>query len=705
MKKTMALVLSVAMLCSTAVIAAPQQEALDYVQQQGIMTGDAEGNLETDRSVTRAEMAKMLVKTLQLSGSVADGFVDVPAAYWGYQDILTAKHAGIINGYEDGTFRPEEPVLYEEAVKIVLAAYGVRADYPIGYMTQAMEQGYLDGIAAVMGENAPRGDIAQLLFNADKLKQEAQEEQERAEAVKQQTQNNAAVIQPGSVVVDSMQESAGGSVSGGSGGGGGGATPVAPGEALIPAPSYSYNDMNAEEYNGQEENIFHTTALNPLSTFSIDVDTASYSNMRRFILQGQYPRAGSIRTEELINYFDYDYPNAEGDEPVSITTEIGTCPWNPQNKLALIGVKGREIDKEERQPSNLVLLIDVSGSMYASNRLPLVKKAMKMLLENLDGRDRISIVTYASGTRVALNGADGNEKETILNVLESLTAGGGTYGEAGIQLAYETAEKNRVDGNNRVILCTDGDFNIGSSSQAELDELISGKRDSGIYLSVLGFGMGNYKDARMETLADKGDGNYAYIDNAKEAKKVLVDDMTKTLFTVADDVKLQVEFNPTYVKEYRLVGYENRLLNSEDFENDEKDAGELGAGHTVTALYEIVPAQDGETADNGLRYQDSISIPSDEWFCVSLRYKDPGAQVSKLMQQAVMPSAAAVTDNFRFAAAVAQFGMLLNQSEYAADATLEQVIEQARGAMGEDTFGLRAEFIQLVGIANYLEKQ
>lgn len=686
MKKRIALLLGTTLLCSMAVFAAPQQDALDYVQQQKIMTGDTTGDLALQRTVTRAEFAKMIVTALNLSEQAENGFSDVSAEYWGYKDILTAKQAGVINGYEDGTFRPEEPVLYEDAVKMVLAAYGVQANYPIGYMTQAIDLGYLDGIAAVMGEFAPRGDIAQLLFNASKVESPEQENEWWY----------------------------GNGYSGG--GGGGGSMQAAPGgaftdasveapmEAPIPMPPYSYNDMNAEEYNAQEENIFHKTSQTPVSTFSIDVDTASYSNMRRFILGGDYPKTGSIRTEELINYFDYDYPAAAGNDPVSITAEVGACPWNPQNKLALVGVKGREIEKEERQPSNLVLLIDVSGSMYEANRLPLVKKAMNMLLENLDGRDRISIVTYASGTRVALDGADGNEKETILGVLDSLRAGGGTYGEAGIQLAYETAEKNRVDGNNRVILCTDGDFNIGGSSQAELDELISGKRDSGIYLSVLGFGMGNYKDARMETLADKGDGNYAYIDNAKEAKKVLVDDMTKTLFTVADDVKLQVEFNPAYVKEYRLVGYENRLLNREDFENDKKDAGELGAGHTVTALYEIVPAQEEEKVENGLRYQDSVTVPSKEWFCVNLRYKEPGEQESKLMQKTVEPQNAEISDNFRFASAVAQFGMLLNQSEYAGNATFEQVIEQARSAMGEDIFGLRAEFIQLVGMANYLKK-
>lgn len=682
MKKGIALFLGTTLLCGMAVFAAPQQEALEYVQQQKIMTGDTTGDLALNRTVTRAEFAKMIVTALHLSEQAEHGFSDVAAEYWGYKDILAAKQAGIINGYEDGTFRPEEPVLYEDAVKMVLAAYGVQAEYPIGYMTQAIDLGYLDGIAAVMGEFAPRGDIAQLLFNASKV--EPQEQEDDLWNGKGYSSGGSAVgstqVAPGAVFTDAAMT------------------------APIPMPPYSYNDMNAEEYNAQEENIFHKTSQTPVSTFSIDVDTASYSNMRRFILRGDYPKAGSIRTEELMNYFDYDYPGATGSDPVSITAEVGDCPWNPQNRLALVGVKGREIEKEERQPSNLVLLIDVSGSMYSANRLPLVKKAMNMLLENLDGRDRISIVTYASGTKVALDGADGNEKETILEVLDSLRAGGGTYGEAGIQLAYETAEKNRVDGNNRVILCTDGDFNIGGSSQAELDELISGKRDSGIYLSVLGFGMGNYKDARMETLADKGDGNYAYIDNAKEAKKVLVDDMTKTLFTVADDVKLQIEFNPAYVKEYRLVGYENRLLNREDFENDKKDAGELGAGHTVTALYEIVPAQKGETPDSGLRYQDSVTVPSKEWFCVNLRYKEPGEQESKLMQKTVEPQTAEISDNFRFASAVAQFGMLLNQSEYAGNATYEQVIEQARGAIGEDIFGLRAEFIQLVGMANYLKK-
>ncbi len=689
MKKFLAIVWSAVLVCSSTAFAGPQQQAVDYVLVQGIMQGDANGNLHLDKCVTRAEMAKMLVRAKKLTEPAAEGFSDVPLSHWGYQDILIAKQAGIINGYGDGTFCPEDPVKAEEAVKMVAAAYGIQAPYPLGVMAAAMEEGYLDGIALVMGEPVVRGDMVQMLYQADQILQEQQEEQKR----EQELQEEMALAPHATGLPNSIPQSSGG------GGGGGSTAIIAPGTIWQP----DYNGMQMEEYAAQEENGFRETVVSPLSTFSIDVDTASYSNMRRFILNGEYPAAGSIRTEELINYFDYDYPNAQGSNPVSITTEIGVCPWNPQNKLALVGVKGREMDQETRQPSNLVLLLDVSGSMYQENRLPLVKKAMKMLLDNLDGRDRISIVTYASGTRVALDGADGAEKDVILQVLDSLTAGGGTYGEAGIQLAYETAEKNRVEGNNRVILCTDGDFNIGGSSQAELETLVSSKRDSGIYLSVLGFGMGNYKDLKMETLADKGDGNYAYIDNAKEAKKVLVDDMTKTLFTVADDVKLQVEFHPGHVKEYRLIGYENRMLANEDFENDEKDAGELGAGHTVTALYEIVPAQEGEAVDRGLRYQDSTAVPSEEWFCVSLRYKEPGAQQSKRMEVPVIPQEQMQSENFRFASAVAEFGMLLSRSEFAGQSSFEQVLELARGALGQDPFGLRAEFVQLVGMARYLE--
>lgn len=468
----------------------------------------------------------------------------------------------------------------------------------------------------------------------------------------------------------------------------------------------TYPVHNTEEYDAIHENIFHGALKNPLSTFSIDVDAASYSNMRRFLNNGQLPPKDAVRIEEMINYFNYDYKQPESADPFSINTEISSAPWNSQHKLVHIGLQGRKIPTKNLPSSNLVFLVDVSGSMSSANKLPLLKSAFKLLVDELRPQDNVAIVVYAGAAGLVLPSTDGNNKEAILNALNNLQAGGSTAGGAGIQLAYKVAKDHfKKNGNNRVILATDGDFNVGASSNAEMERLIEEKRNDGIFLTVLGFGMGNYKDSKMETIADKGNGNYAYIDNILEAKKVLVNEFGGTLFTIAKDVKIQVEFNPAKVKAYRLIGYENRALKNEDFNNDKKDAGELGAGHTVTALYEIIPAGVDSKFDpiDDLKYQESKispeAIKSKELMTIKLRYKQPDGDQSKLITHALMDSHMAIektSDNFRWSAAVAGFGMLLRDSEFKGDLTYDDVIKLAQSAKGSDPEGYRIEFINLV---------
>ena len=441
-------------------------------------------------------------------------------------------------------------------------------------------------------------------------------------------------------------------------------------------------NFNTEEYNYIVENGYTSTASNPLSTFSIDVDTASYTNLRRMITDGwsgdEIP-AEAIRIEEMINYFEYDYPQPKEGEPFSVTAEISECPWNSDTKLMLVGLHSKDIDLSERPAMNLVFLIDVSGSMYDDDKLPLVQKSFSMLTENLSTEDRISIVTYAGEDAVVLEGADGNDKEKILEAINSLTAGGSTAGAAGINTAYKIAEKYFIKGgNNRIILATDGDLNVGISSESDLTALVEEKRETGVYLSVLGFGTGNIKDNKMEALADNGNGNYSYIDSELEAKKVLVEEMSGTLFTAAKDVKIQVEFNPAYIKGYRLIGYENRALADEDFNDDTKDAGEIGAGHSVTALYELVMNDsDMEFSSSDLKYQESAEgVENGELLTASIRYKEPDGDESKLLAYPVTMDnySEKMSYNMTFAAGVAEFGLVLRNSEYKGTATCQSVL-------------------------------
>lgn len=464
--------------------------------------------------------------------------------------------------------------------------------------------------------------------------------------------------------------------------------------------AYALEDFNSEEYSYIAENGYKNVAEDPLSTFSVDVDTASYGNVRRLLRDGSPIPADAVRIEEMINYFDYDYPEPRKNEPFSVTTEYTDCPWNEEHRLLLIGLQAKEIDFDKRPVSNLVFLLDVSGSMYSDDKLPLVQKAFAMLAENLDRRDRVSIVTYAGYESVVLDGVPGNQTAKIVAALQDLEAGGSTAGEAGIEKAYELAEKNFIPGgNNRVILATDGDLNVGISSEGGLTRLIKEKKKSGVHLSVLGVGTGNIKDNTMEALADNGDGNYNYLDSVYEAKKVLVDEMGGTLITVAKDVKIQVEFNPEYVSGYRLVGYENRLLRNEDFSNDRVDAGEIGAGHTVTALYEIIP---GGAGGQTLKYQTgSRPSGSTELLTVSLRYKAPNGDKSKLLEYPVEADSYSqdMSENLMFASAVAEFGMVLRDSENRGNATLESVMELAEPCVHADSDDYRKEFLELVQLA------
>ncbi|GAA4332519.1 VWA domain-containing protein [Mucilaginibacter gynuensis] len=472
---------------------------------------------------------------------------------------------------------------------------------------------------------------------------------------------------------------------------------------------------NTESYKGITENGFNIAKSNPLSTFSVDVDAASYSNVRRFINGGQLPPADAVRIEEMINYFNYNLPGPAGNEPVAIHTELSSAPWNSKHRLLRIGLKAKTIPTDNLPASNLVFLIDVSGSMESENKLPLVKSSMKMLVNQLRAKDKVAIVVYAGAAGLALPPTDGDKKSTINNAIDNLNAGGSTAGGEGIKLAYRVAAENFLkEGNNRIILATDGDFNLGASSDDDMEKLITKKRESGIHLSVLGYGMGNYKDSKMETLADKGDGNYAYIDNITEARKTLVSEFGGTLFTVAKDVKLQIEFNPAKVQAYRLVGYENRMLNKEDFNNDKKDAGDMGSGHTVTALYEIVPAgikDDYSGSVDALKYQKTDEKPaassSDEMMTIKFRYKDPKSSASKLSQVVVkdMPKDFNSTStDFKFAASVAEIGMLLRDSQFKQNATYDQAIRIARSGKGDDHEGYRAEFIKLAESAKLLAK-
>ena len=484
------------------------------------------------------------------------------------------------------------------------------------------------------------------------------------------------------------------------------------GQVTYPKPI----NNNRDGYSAIVENEFHKVTKAPLSTFSIDVDAASYSSLRSFLNNGQQPPVDAIRIEEMINYFDYNYPQPTTKHPFEVITEISDCPWNQQHRLVHIGLQGKTIATDNLPPSNLVFLIDVSGSMSAANKLPLLQASINLLVNQLRKEDKVAIVVYAGAAGVVLPATKGTDKQKIMEAMNKLQAGGSTAGAAGIHLAYKIAKENFVkEGNNRVILATDGDFNVGQSSEEALVQLIEKERKSGVFLTVLGFGEGNYQDHKMQELADRGNGNHAYIDNILEAKKVLVNEFGGTLFTIAKDVKLQIEFNPAKVQGYRLIGYENRMLAAEDFNDDLKDAGELGAGHTVTALYEVIPTgvkSSFSSSVDPLKYQENpipkvVAKGSKELMTIKLRYKQPDGDKSQLIEQPIIDQQIALkrtSNNFKFSAAVAEFGLLLRDSKFKNTANFEQALQLAKSGKGIDENGYRAEFIRLVEMAELMNK-
>ncbi|HUE94607.1 VWA domain-containing protein [Pseudomonas sp.] len=470
-----------------------------------------------------------------------------------------------------------------------------------------------------------------------------------------------------------------------------------------------YRDENREQYQKLADNPVHAVAETPVSTFSIDVDTGSYANVRRFLNGGQLPPQDAVRLEELVNYFPYVYPLPKGDAPFGVHTELAATPWNPESRLLRIAIKASDLRVDELPPANLVFLVDVSGSMDRRDGLPMVQSTLKLLVEQLRAQDKVSLVVYAGSSSVVLEPTSGSEKAKIRAAIDQLIAGGSTAGESGIQLAYQQAQQGFIDGGiNRILLATDGDFNVGISDFETLKQLAADKRKTGVSLTTLGFGTDNYNEQLMEQLADAGDGNYAYIDNLREARKVLVDQLSSTLATVASDVKIQVEFNPSEVSEYRLLGYENRALKREDFSNDKVDAGEIGAGHTVTALYEVVPVG-GNGWLEPLRYQQAAKAgsPAGELAWLRIRYKTPGQDVSKLLEQPIQATdiraVSQASEDLRFAAAVAAFAQQLKGDTYTGRFSLADSAELARNAKGDDRFGLRAEFVQLVELAQSLQ--
>ncbi|MDR2882964.1 MAG: VWA domain-containing protein [Alistipes sp.] len=472
-----------------------------------------------------------------------------------------------------------------------------------------------------------------------------------------------------------------------------------------------YDALDAEEYAHTGENRFVNVSRDPLSTFALEVDGASYANVRRLLNRGRMPAPDAVRVEEFVNYFSYDYPRPTGRDPLRVNYEVGACPWNPAHRLVSIGVAAREIPSDGLPAANFVFLIDVSGSMYG--RLPLVVASMKLLVNNLRPEDRVAIVTYAGSDRLALPPTPGSDRQKIREVLDGLASGGSTAGAAGLTTAYNVARQNFIEGgNNRIILATDGDFNVGQSSDEAMEALIERERRGGVFLTVLGYGMGNLKDKKMQILAEKGNGNHAYIDNIQEANRVLVGEFGGTMYAVAKDVKLQVEFNPARVSAFRLVGYESRLLAHEDFNDDTKDAGEIGAGHTVTALYEIVPADSGSGAGSidPLKYPRPAATPaytSDihtrELATVKIRYKQPDGDVSSRIEMPIVDRAAAPSDEFRFASAAAMFAQLLRGSDFSGEATYAIVAGEARRGLGNDPNGYRRELVRLAEVAAGLD--
>ncbi len=614
-------------------------------------------------------------RTVVVTGHVTDAGAGTPVA--GVQILVAGQHHGTLSG-SGGEYRLQLPASLRGSTITLVAQ-------TIGYETQQRQLALTRDSLAVDFALTPAG------VTLETLAVTAQDASSKSPVLPGEGRHRAAVR------TEAMQSSVA-------------MPPVSPAPPGLESYRLRREAWNTESYAAIEENAFLSVRANPLSTFSIDVDRASYSNIRRYLKDGALPPKDAVRIEEMVNYFPYRVAQPRGEEPFAVVTEAMSAPWQPQHQLVRISLQGRRIDMSDLPPNNLVFLIDVSGSMTPVNKLPLLKQALRLLVEELRPQDRVALVVYAGSAGVVLESTPGSEKSEILDAIEALEAGGSTAGGAGIRLAYDIARASHLrNGNNRVILATDGDFNVGVSSDAEMRRLIEAKREQGTFLTVLGFGTGNLKDSKMEALADHGNGNYAYIDDLAEARKVLVTELGGTLVTIAKDVKLQVEFNPAHVRSYRLIGYENRLLAAEDFDDDRKDAGELGAGHTVTALYELVPVGVEGTVEvrepGELRYQERTGDAvrnGPELAFVKLRYKPPTGTTSRLLEVPVRTPRSKASEDLRFAASVAAFGMLLRDSEHRGTTSYGDVLTLARGALGADPNGYRAEFVRMVEIARRL---
>ena len=715
----------------------PHLVAIEYLTEVGILQGLPLDAFESE--ITRAEFIALVMTAFsdRLEGIPTRNvvFSDI-GTHWARNYIITAANHGFISGFDDGRFLPDEKITYEQAFTIIVRIVGrAQNRFPVGYLTFAMREGMADNIPIVTGENITRGEVAQIIFNVISRERFEEAEREAMAALQRLGQQSPDLLydlntgrllrqptrpspQPRTRdmfdVVIKSQASAGSA--------GGHISQSVPPSAPMPAPSAPMSPgmmpppppgggaMRAQSTDRNQhltspESGFLSPISSPLSTFSLDVNTAAYSFIRRSLHQGRLPNRSVVRIEEMINYFSYDLPRPTDGETFTVTTEVQRTPWNEDTYLAMIALQGYDIAREDLPPSNLVFLIDVSGSMFPRDRLPLAQRALSLLVDQLRPIDTVTIVTYASGSRIVLEATPGDQRDVINQAIFSLRSGGATAGSYGILLAYEQARLNfKEGGNNRIILCTDGDFNVGLTSLSQLEDLVIEQRESGVFLSVLGFGYGNLRDDFLETLARHGNGNYAYIDNLNEAKRVLVDDMVSTIFTIASDVRLQVEFNPETVYRYRLIGYERRMLADEAFDLDDTDAGEMGAGHSMIAFYEIIPRRHGDVMSPELRYQTMQTTGSDELFVVHLRYNRPVSGEPVRPPSVVVPglTAAPPSETFNFASAVVEWAMILADSEHLANANLDNVLSRARTNRGDDTFGHRAEFVQLVDLSRLL---
>ena len=669
---------------------------------------------QNNTEITRAEFVALVMTAFddRIEGAATRNvsFSDI-TGHWAEGYIIEAASRGFISGFADGLFLPNEKITYEQAFAITIRiTSGAQGRFPVGYLTFAMREGMADHIPIVAGENITHGEAAQIIYNV--LSRERFEEVEREamaalQNMGQQSPDLLYDLNTGLLLRPPMRDMYDAEFDAALPR----ATTIAPSFAPAPAPipgggrMPAFSDRN--QFLTSPESGFISPITSPLSTFSLDVNTAAYSFIRRSLHQGNLPNRGIVRIEEMINYFSYDLPRPADGETFTVTTEVQRTPWNEDTYLAMIALQGYDIAREDLPPSNLVFLIDVSGSMFPRDRLPLAQRALSLLVEQLRPEDIVTIVTYASGSRIVLEATPGDQRDVINQAIFSLRAGGATAGSYGILLAYEQARLNFIEGgNNRIILCTDGDFNVGLTSLSELEDLVIEQRESGVFLSILGFGYGNLRDDFLETLARHGNGNYAYIDNLNEAKRVLVDDMVSTIFTIASDVRLQVEFNPEMVYRYRLIGYERRMLADEAFDLDDTDAGEMGAGHSMIAFYEIMPHREGDVIPPELRYQTLQTTGSDELFIVHLRYNCPVSGEAVRPPSVVVPglTAGPPSETFNFASAVVEWAMILADSEHKANANLDNVLARARGSRGDDTFGHRAEFVQLVDLSRLLSR-